>query len=71
MRKEINKMRRYSVWYKGCRYCGDTEEWNHIDYSFSLFNAAMEEYNHLKEEGFNVYLRDNEYDIYYEDEEWV
>ena len=63
-------MRHYSIWYKGYRYYGDTNEWNHIDYSSSLFNAAIEEYNRLKEEGFNVYLKDNEYNVYYEDGEW-
>lgn len=63
---EYEQTTRYSVWYKGTFFEGDTEGWNEC--GFDSWEKAKELYNAIGTE--DVYITDNEYDCTFSNGEW-
>ena len=63
---EYEQIEKYTVWYKGCFFEGDTEGWNSA--GFDSWENAYSFYNSF---GFkDGYIKDNEYGCTFADGEW-
>ena len=61
-------MSRYEVVYFGEFFFGDKKDWN--SYEARDYNDAWDFYSTLKNNGWRVYIKDNDEDVYYENGEW-
>ena len=62
---EYEQIERYTVWYDGYLFNGDTDGYNEHDYD--RFEDAIELYNIYGE---MIHIRDNKYDVTFEYGEW-
>ena len=66
---EVEECERYTVGYNGCYYSDDSDGWNSHDYN--CWEDAIAEYNALRSVVVpDVYLKDNEYCVTLQDDEW-
>ena len=64
---EYEQIERYTVRYKGHIFVGDTDGWN--SFNTDKWEDAIEFY-HAYSDATEVSIKDNEYDVVFEDGEW-
>ena len=62
---EYKQIKRYTVWYEGYLFDGDTEGYN--KHNYDKFEDAIALYNQY---GDMIHIKDNEYDVVYEYGNW-
>ena len=61
---EYEQIEKYTVCYEGYYFVGDSDGWNSVNYDD--FDKAMELYRHIP----GAYIKDNEYGVIFENDEW-
>ncbi len=64
---EYEQIEKYTVWYKGCLFDGDTAGYN--KFNTDNWNDAIGFYNAYGI-GTEVFIKDNEYDVTFADGDW-
>ena len=62
---EYEQVERYTVWYKGCLFEGDTDGYS--EHGYDIFEDAIALYHAY---GDMIHIKDNEYGVSFDNGEW-